>query len=137
MVEWLVETHYRFRLLDETLYVAVSIFDRYLAIKKTVPSKTRSVALASLLIASKYEDIYPPELNEMMKLMNEDEEESLVVSRKEVIDMESDILEVLGFDFTIQSGLRFLERYDKIANIGDKTFFIAQLLMEIAMCDSE
>ena len=34
LIDWLVEVHYKFRLLPETLYLTVNIIDRYLELTK-------------------------------------------------------------------------------------------------------
>lgn len=129
-----MESHYRFRLFDETLYVAIYSFDRFLAKKQYKAKEVGLVAIAALLMASKYEDIYPPELKEMMKLLDTSDKEW--ITKELILETEGTLLEVLSFDFTFVSPLRFLERFTKIANLDDRTFCIAQLLIEISLCDS-
>ena len=34
LVDWLIQVHLRFRLLQETLYITISILDRFLAVSK-------------------------------------------------------------------------------------------------------
>jgi len=60
LVDWVIEVHLRFRLLPETLFLTINIIDRYL--EKTIMERVRLqlVAVAALLIASKYEEIYVP-----------------------------------------------------------------------------
>jgi hypothetical protein len=36
LVDWLVELHYKFKMLPETLYVAIGIIDRYLVIEDDI-----------------------------------------------------------------------------------------------------
>lgn len=38
LVEWIIDVHRKFRLLPETLYVTVSIIDRYLSLANTKKS---------------------------------------------------------------------------------------------------
>jgi cyclin B len=52
----------KFRLLSETLYVTISIIDRFLSKVNIKKSQLHMLGVASILIASKYEEIYPPEL---------------------------------------------------------------------------
>jgi hypothetical protein len=33
LVEWIIDVHRKFRLMSETLYVAINIVDRYLSLK--------------------------------------------------------------------------------------------------------
>jgi hypothetical protein len=59
-VGWLVIVHARYKLVPETLYLAVNLMDRILECRQVHPQKLQLVCAASLYIASKYEDIYHP-----------------------------------------------------------------------------
>ena len=67
LVDWILEVHYKFKLNPQTLYLAISILDRYL--HKTIVPVTRRdlqlVGITSLLIAAKYEEMYVPELRDL------------------------------------------------------------------------
>lgn len=64
LIDWLVEVHLKFKLLPETLFLTVNIIDRYLAKEQVVRSKLQLVGVTSMLIASKYEEIYAPEVRD-------------------------------------------------------------------------
>jgi cyclin B len=66
LVDWLIEVHSKFKLQKETLFITINIIDRFL--EKTIVSKSRLqlVGVSALLIASKYEEIYPPELKDFV-----------------------------------------------------------------------
>lgn len=66
LVDWLVEVHLKFKLVPETLYLTVNIIDRYLATTEVTRPKLQLVGVTALLIASKYEEIYPPELRDLV-----------------------------------------------------------------------
>ena len=66
LVDWLVEVHLKFKLVPETLYLTVNIIDRYLATAEVTRPKLQLVGVTALLIASKYEEIYPPELRDLV-----------------------------------------------------------------------
>ncbi len=66
LVDWLVEVHLKFKLVPETLYLTVNIIDRYLARAEVSRPKLQLVGVTCLLIASKYEEIYPPELRDLV-----------------------------------------------------------------------
>ena len=71
-IDTIVEIHRKYGLVPETLFVTVSTIDRYISSKKEEVKKGRdieAIAVASLLLSSKYEDIYPPALDEMIKFM--------------------------------------------------------------------
>ena len=86
-IDTLAEHHYRFNLWPETLYVAVGIIDRFLAIDATLKkSELQVLATTALHIAGKYEEIYPPDLKYLLAVTNGK------VTKKEVLEMEFRIL---------------------------------------------
>lgn len=110
LVDWLIELHYKFKMWAETLYVAVGIVDRYLAACNDVSKQQlQCIGITAILIAGKYEEIYPPELKTVLRVVNH------VVTKEEVLNMESSVLFALQFDVTFPSTLRFLERFGRLA----------------------
>lgn len=89
------------------------------------------VGIAALLIATKYEEIYPPTVKEFIYLTDD------TFTRKEVLEMERKILFNIEFGITETSSLRFLERYSKIAKADSVIFFLSQYLLELALLDSK
>jgi G2/mitotic-specific cyclin-B, other len=63
------------------------------------------VGVSALLIACKYEEIYPPELKDFVYITDR------AYSKEDVLQMEFLILSALSFDLTLPTSLRFLERY--------------------------
>jgi len=66
--------------------------------------------VAALLIATKYEEIYPPELKDLLSVSENK------FTKEEVLKLEFDILTTLDFNFFVPSLLRFLQRYRKLSN---------------------
>lgn len=62
LIDWLVLVHYKFELSPETLYLTINITDRYLASKTTTRRELQLVGIGAMLIASKYEEIWAPEV---------------------------------------------------------------------------
>ena len=132
LVEWIIDVHRKFRLLPETLYVTVFLIDRYLSIKQIKKSQLHILGVTSLLISTKYEEIYPPELKDLLSVSENK------FTREQVLAMEMDMLLTLQFDVTTPSAYRFLERFRKLSTTAndDKVFFFAQYLQEIALLDA-
>jgi len=82
-----------------------NIIDRYLTLKKVTRHKLQLVGVSALLIACKYEEIYPPALKEFVAICDK------AYTSVEILEMEADVLNVLDFKLTHTSPLRFLERY--------------------------
>jgi hypothetical protein len=58
VIDWLIKIHYEQKLMPETLYLCVNIFDRFLSKSNsevTTIEKLKLLGLASMLLASKYE----------------------------------------------------------------------------------
>lgn len=77
------------------------------------------------MIATKYEEIYPPELKDLLQVSENK------FSRGEVLKMELDMLQVLQFQVQAPTPYRFLERFRKLSATtvsDDKVFYFAQYL---------
>ena len=90
------------------------------------------MGVTALLIATKYEEIYPPELKDLLSVSENK------FSREEVLKLENHILSTLEFNFFASTTYRFLERFKKVSNTAsdDQIFFFAQYLIEIALLDA-
>eukprot|EP00826_Nyctotherus_ovalis_P006860 TRINITY_DN11674_c0_g3_i3.p1 TRINITY_DN11674_c0_g3~~TRINITY_DN11674_c0_g3_i3.p1 ORF type:complete len:209 (+),score=48.35 TRINITY_DN11674_c0_g3_i3:169-795(+) len=114
----------KFKLKDETLYLAANIFDRFVERAKAERSDLPIVGLAAMLIAGKYEEIYPPHLKHFIACLDKD------ISNKEVHDMELRMLKELGFDVSVPSVLMFLARYRKFFKTDENRFTLAMYICE-------
>ena len=95
----------KFRLVPETLYLCVNIIDRYCKLVQVQRSKLQLVGVTALLIACKYEEIYPPEVRDCVYITDRAYQSS------EVLDMEQDIVHKLAFRITVPTAYPFLQRY--------------------------
>ena len=105
LIEWIIDVHRKFRLNSETLYVTVLLIDRFLSLKQIKKSQLHILGVTSLLIATKYEEIYPPELKDLLNVSENK------FTREEVLVMEKQMLITMQFDVTSPSAYRFLERF--------------------------
>mmetsp|Transcript_46037 Transcript_46037/g.68555 ORF Transcript_46037/g.68555 Transcript_46037/m.68555 type:complete len:351 (-) Transcript_46037:359-1411(-) len=110
LVDWLVEVHLKFKLVPETLYLTINLIDRFLERKEVSRKVLQLVGVTSLLIASKYEEIYPPELRDLVYICDR------AYGKDEIIAMEENILKTLEYQITIPSAHAFLVRYLKAAH---------------------
>lgn len=132
LIEWVIDVQRKFRLLPETLFLAVVICDRYLASQKSRKSDLHLIGVTSILISTKYEEIYPPEMNELLSVSENK------FRKAELLVMEFKMLSALDFDFTQPSIYRFLERFRKISILqsDEQAFFFAQYISEICLLDT-
>lgn len=103
-VRWLTELHNRLQLYPETLVLAVSILDRFLAPIKARPKYLRCIAIACFFLAAKTceEDECVPSLKELAS------SSSCGCSPSEILRMERIILDKLNWDLHTVTALDFL-----------------------------
>lgn len=87
------------------------------------------VALGSLCIAAKYEEIYAPELRDYYYVS------ANTYTKERIIKMEYDILSTLNFDVLYVSPLIFLRRYHQITQSAFKSLFLAQFILEFSLME--
>ena len=129
LVDWIIEVHLRFKLLPETLFLTVNLIDRYLQKTQIMRTRLQLVAVAALLIASKYEEIYVPDLKDFVFISDN------AYTKEEIIEMERSMLIKLEFSITTPSSYRFLQRFAKVAKVKDQLFCLAQYLLELTLIE--
>lgn len=105
LVDWLVEVHKKFVLVPDTLYLTITIIDRYLSRVRLAKSRLQLLGVTALLIASKYEEIHPPEVKDLVYITDR------LYTCQDVIDMEVTILTELGFQISGPTAYPFLVRF--------------------------
>ena len=82
LLEWIIDVHRKYRLRPETLYVCQFIIDKYLSREKTSSKKLHLIGVTTLLIGTKYEEIYPPDLKDFLHVSENK------FTKNQVLDME-------------------------------------------------
>lgn len=108
LIDWLIEVHLKFKLYPETLYLTVNLIDRYLEKEEVMRQHLQLVGVTAMLIASKYEEIYAPEVRDFVYITDK------AYTKEEILKMEYKILTTLNFNTTTSSSYRFLERIYKL-----------------------
>jgi hypothetical protein len=124
LVDWLIEVHMKFRLLPETLYLCVNIIDRYLSQTTVLRNRLQLVGVTALLIACKYEEIYPPEVKDCVYITDR------AYTRQDVLDMEALIVKTLKFSLTVPTGHPFVQRFLHVTNASSVVRNLANYYME-------
>lgn len=129
LIDWLINVHMKFKLLGETLHLCVSLIDRYLSKREIQRNYLQLVGVCALMIACKYEEIYPPQVNDFIYIMDK------AYTADQLLKMEIDMLGTLQFAVTVPSALRFLERWGKIVALDEKNSFLSKYLAELALVE--
>ena len=66
LIDWLVEVAEEYKLASETLYLCTNYLDRYLSRKIVNRSQLQLLGIVCMLIASKFEEIYAPAVDEFV-----------------------------------------------------------------------
>ena len=129
LINWLIEVHLKFKLLPETLFLTINFIDRYLQKNQTSRDKLQLIAVSSLLIACKYEEIYPPEISSFVYITDN------AYKKQDILKYELIILSSLDYDLTYPTPLRFLEiLIVKLGLVDDEIFFYKmQYLLELSL----
>ncbi|KAM4051213.1 G2/mitotic-specific cyclin-B1 [Anomaloglossus baeobatrachus] len=129
LVDWLVQVHIRFKLLQETMFMTVSILDRFLQ-DNPVPKKLLQLAgVTAMFVACKYEEIYCPAIGDFSFVTDH------TYTTAQIRNMEMQILKALKFDIGRPVPLHFLRRASKISKVEALVHTLAKYLMELAMLD--
>ena len=113
LVDWLVDVHGKFKMHHQTLFLSINLIDRYLEQTPMPRTQLQLVGIACMFLASKYEEIYPPDLKEFVKCCDH------TYSAEQIIQIESSILLLLNFDLVFSSCFHFFELFSqKIAFEG-------------------
>ncbi|VVT56355.1 uncharacterized protein SAPINGB_P004999 [Magnusiomyces paraingens] len=129
LMDWLVDTHAKLRLLPETLFLAFNIIDRFMTMRVVTLDKIQLVGIAALLIAAKYEEVFPPNTKYFAMLTDENFKED------EILSAERFLLQVLSYELSYPNPLNFLRRISKADNYDVRTRSFGKYFLEVACLD--
>ena len=129
LVDWLVDVALKFKLHAETFFLAVDLMDRYLAVTKTTRSHLQLVGITCILIAAKYEEIWPPEVKDCINIS------ANTYTRDDILKMERAICGSLQFKLTVPTPFPYLARLLDCAEAEEITRNTAFFFLENAVLD--
>ena len=62
LLDWLVEVGMEYRLTSDTLFLSAAYIDRFLSLVDVKRNRLQLVGVTAMLVASKYEEIYAPQV---------------------------------------------------------------------------
>jgi len=143
LVDWLVEVSDEYRLQPETLYLAVNYTDRFLSQMSVLRGKLQLVGTASMYIASKYEEITPPDVGEFVFITDD------TYTKKQVLRMEHLLLKILDFKMSsptiswfLMHFLRFIKLNTSLYSTANKDMYnrienLSRYLCELTLIDAD
>jgi len=105
LVDWLVDVHMKFKLGTQTLFMAVNLVDRALELMEILKTDFQLLGIACLFMASKFEEIYPPQLKEFVYVCAD------AYSGDQILCMEERVLAKLRFNLVFSSAYSIFKMY--------------------------
>nr|KAF6499360.1 cyclin B2 [Molossus molossus] len=121
--------HSKFRLLQETLYMCIAIMDRFLQVQPVSRKKLQLVGITALLLASKYEEMFSPNIEDFVYITDN------AYTSSHIREMEALILKELKFELGRPLPLHFLRRASKAGEVDVEQHTLAKYLMELTLID--
>lgn len=107
LVDWLLEVFYAYKCDENTIYLTLTLMDGFIyKAKKLNNSDLHLLGITCLYISSKFEDLYPLDLNTVRGRIAHNK-----FSDKEIKDKEKQILELLEFRLIHASVLDFIKNF--------------------------
>jgi len=129
LIDWLIEVHMKYHFRSETLYLTVSIIDRYLSLRTVMRRKLQLVGVAAMFIASKFEEIDPPKVAEFAYITDN------TYTKTDILSMECVVLGALDFQLVAPTPAHFFERLARANGCDQQHRCLAQYCMELGLLD--
>ncbi|KAL0314956.1 UNVERIFIED_CONTAM: putative cyclin-A3-1 [Sesamum angustifolium] len=134
LIDWLVEVAEEYKLLSDTLYLTVSYIDRFLSVNAINRQRLQLLGVSSMLIASKYEEISPPHVEDFCYITDN------TYTTEDVVKMEAEVLKSLKFEMGNPTMKTFLRKFTQIAqedyeSSSEKLEFLGGYLAELSLLD--
>jgi len=131
LVDWIIEVHSQFKLLQETLYLTIFMLDRYMQLDGINIKRNRYqlVGVTALFTASKIEEMYPPEIRDFVYITDNS------YTAADIRQTELRMLTVLKFGLGRPLPLHFLRRYSKAGDVDILQHTLAKYLVELSQVE--
>ncbi|XP_039015106.1 putative cyclin-B3-1 isoform X2 [Hibiscus syriacus] len=131
LINWLIEVHLKFDLMQETLYLMVNLLDQYLSEVQIKKNEMQLVGLTTLLLASKYEDFWHPRVKDLISISAE------AYTSEQMLNMEKLVLKTLKFRLNVPTPYVFMLRFIKAAQSDTKLEHLAFYLIDLCLVEYE
>ncbi|KAK7277438.1 hypothetical protein RIF29_18590 [Crotalaria pallida] len=129
LIDWLIEVHYKFELMDETLYLTVNLIDRFLERHAVIRKKLQLVGVTAMLVACKYEEVLVPTIEDFVLITDK------AYTRNEVLNMEKLMVNTLQFKLCVPTPYVFMRRFLKSVHSVKKLELLSFFLIELCLVE--
>ncbi|XP_006821857.1 uncharacterized protein LOC102803773 [Saccoglossus kowalevskii] len=132
LLDWLIQVQCHLELLDETLFLTMNLIDKFLTVSSIPLDKLQLLGITCLLIASKIEERYPTEVNNLCFLTAHS------YSRRDVLRMEAIVLRKVEFELNFVSPVHFYDLLTAITSeTDDQVQPLGRYLMDLSICNND
>lgn len=131
LINWLMEVHLQFKLLQETLYLTVAIIDRFFSssVVRIKRNRLQLLGVTAMFVASKYEEMYTPEIGDFVYISDN------AWSKGDIRTMEIEVLKTLRFELGRPLSINFLRRNSKVGGVSTEHHNFAKLALKLALVE--
>lgn len=129
LIDWLIEVHLKYKLRRETLYLAVNLIDRYMAILPVSRRRLQLVGVVGMFVAAKFEQIHPPRVTEFVYITDN------TYTKEDILSMECEMLSALKFEVAVPTQAQCMDYLLKPNQCNQKQEALVNYLLELALVD--
>ena len=130
LIDWLVEVSDEYKLVPDTLHLAVALLDRFLLLEAVPRKNLQLVGISCMFIAAKFEEIYAPEVADLCYMTDN------TYSEHNVIDMERRVLDQLSFRINQPTVCTFVRYYASGEEITKREELLSFYICELSLLDA-
>ncbi|KAL1138824.1 hypothetical protein AAG570_008886 [Ranatra chinensis] len=130
LIDWICDVSCHFKLTQETFHLTIHIIDKYMQIDRTTSrDNLQLVGLGAIFIATKYEEVNPLELNDLMFVSDS------AYKSEQILKMEEKILQSIEFILGQPSAITFLRRFSKAAKAQQMQHTFSKYIIDLCLLD--
>ena len=128
-IDWLIGIHQKFRMMPETLFLAVNFIDRLLEKRQIKNEMILVMVVSALSLAAKSEVKNPPTMKKLRKVIPS----GYCKSKEEILIMQSDIATAFDYQLTVPTVQSFMFLFLKAAGADKEMNQLSCYLAECAL----
>tara|TARA_R110002050_G_scaffold247175_2_gene384987 strand:+ start:1336 stop:2451 length:1116 start_codon:yes stop_codon:yes gene_type:complete len=129
LINWLFDVHMEFKTLPESMFLSVSILDRYLQNNFPQREQLQLVGMTAMFIACKYEETIAPSVEDFVYIADD------MYTVDQVLDLEAEMLKSIDWNLAVSTPLHFLRRFSKAGRSDSRIHTLCKYFVELTMSE--
>jgi cyclin B len=118
LIDWLIDVCQIFEVDESDIWLCINIIDRYLEKNDILKSKFQLLGITSFFIVTKIEDVYPPDLQNLVYVCNN------AYSKTEILKMELELIKEINYQLMVPTAYHFIIRYLNFFHANETTRYL-------------